>query len=526
MDTVLGQAVMCAYAIPSEWGNGAMVAAGLSILQAIIDAIRPPSTSPADYSTAQALADLGGKIHDELVAQKAEGDLETVQGWQQDVKDAMLTTPGYAPTGAAAFLARDFNDTFARLTDTVEGSEERVKSLGTYFMARTTYHSLCSTWLRKLLEADSQNVPGCATPYQEIHTRYRTSLSAAPAYAGAAVAALDDVYLHARERADAAAAAAGSASRHTERTARLRSDQAKAHVRYASSRDALHFRGFLHAYRLTTTTLANAPADLEASPPVPTGTGEAATPTLGLRRPGTVRFLYETDPGGRIDVTADSPTSPGGLAVQDEGSAEPGLYYRFGGEADTLDGAITARLHDSGGLPAADKALAAAYEVVYGAGAYAVDSTAPRPDRYTSLLVPVPAGTPPLGSTVYAVLYSVGPPPGARGIADEDGYRQVYADAFAAVADWNSRYPAIESVRLTLVATGPSAASRAQAAGLVIDAAVAALQAFPLLATLTLLLPTDGDGSGDVRTAFDTAAQARTLTLTPQGFDAPTTSSP
>ncbi len=518
LDTVLGQAVVCAYAIPEA---GAVVAAGLSALQAVLDAVRPTATPPANYSTAQALADLGQKISEELLAQGAKDERHVIQGWQLDVRTAHQTSPGRVVDAAGDFLTgHDFNTTFSTLTDTEPGSEERVKSLGTHFMARTTYHTLCMTWLQRLHEAPGQ---GAADVYRDIHTGYTDSLSDALAYTRDTVAALDDAQRHARERADAEANTVGDLyARNAAFTAELRSIRARAHVQFASTSEVASYRQFVELYDQTL-------AGLQSNPPPPaaqTGAGPAvAPPTLGPRRPGVARFLYETDPTGpSVGVVADSPVRPGGLATQNAGSNLTSIYYQFGGEH--LNGEFATQLAAAGQLQQANTDLAITiYDAHYGAGAYAADSTASPPprDKLTSLLVPLSNGTPPVGDWVYAVLYSVGPQLGATGIDDPDGYRQIYADAFAAVADWNTRRTAIENVRLTLLSTGAFAGTSggpallAQAAGLVIDAAAAALQADPLLATLTFLVHTD-DG-----TAFDTAARARNVTTTGQGFDVPLT---
>ena len=531
LDTVLGQAVVCAYAIPVV---GAGVAAGLSALQAVLDATRPTHTSPSDYSPAQALADLGQKISHELDEQQAKNELYVIQGWQLGVRDALETSPGLVVDAAKDFLRKqDFNTTFSALKDTKPGSEDRVKSLGTYFMARTTYHTLCMTWLHNLDGAPHDQM-NWADVYRDIHARYTDSLSDALAYARDTVAMLDDAQRHARERADAKAAAVGGPYvRNAAFTAELRSIRAQSHVQLASVSEVADYLQFLDLYDQTSAALkSNPPPPQTSAGPVQVGPGAAAQPTLGPQPPGVARFLYETDAnGGWVNVVADSPVAPGGLATQNAGSNLATIYYRFGGAP--INGEFATQLAAAGQLAQANADLATAYDAHFGAGAHAADSTAspPRQDRLTSLLVPLSPATPPVGDSVYAVLYSVGPQLGAKGIEDEDGYRQIYADAFAAVADWNAQYPAIDNVRLTLLSTGAFAgtsggpALRAQAAGLVIDAAVAALKAHPLLATLRFLVNTNDAAAraagGAERTAFDTAARDRKITTFRQGFDVP-----
>lgn len=529
LDTVLGQAVVCAYAIPDE---GAAVAAGVSLLQVVLDAIRPTATPPSDYSTAQALADLAQKIHDDLLAQAAGADLHTIGGWQLDVRTARETSASRVVRAADTFLTdHDVNKTFASLADTAPGSADRVKSLGTYFMARTTYHTLCSTWLHQLIDVQDRAAGQQPTPadvYRDIHTGYTDSLTDALGYARDSVAALDDAYQHARERAEAKRDAEGAPyARNAAFTAELRGIRAAAHTQFATTTDVADYRQFIELYDQTLAALtANPP------PQAPQGRGTVTTPStaLGPRPPGVARFLHESGPsGGWVDVVADSPVAPGGLATQNAGSNLASIYYRFGGAP--INGAFAAQLAAAGQLQQADADLATAYDARYGAGSHQADSTAspPRQDRLTTLLVPLSNGTPPVGDTVYAVLYSVGPQLGATGIDDPDGYRQIYADAFAEIADWNTRHPAIENVRLTLLSTGAFAggsggpALRAQAAGLVIDAAVAAVQANPTLATLQFLVNTNDAAGGVERIAFDTAARTRGITPTAQGFDVPLT---
>ncbi|MGE3289366.1 MAG: hypothetical protein AB7I38_15645 [Dehalococcoidia bacterium] len=196
---------------------------------------------------------------------------------------------------------------------------------------------------------------------------------------------------------------------------------------------------------------------------------------LGARPPGVARFLYETtSTGDWVGVVEDSPVSSGGLASQNAGSNLSGLYYRFGGAP--INGAFKTALDAAGQSRQASADLAKAYDAHFGAGAFAADTKTLPQDRLTSLLVPLTPGVHPIRRSVHAVLYSVGPRLRGNGVEDEPGYRQIYADGFAAIAGRNSgRNASIENLRLALPSTGVFAgtsdpqeldALRAQAAGL------------------------------------------------------------
>lgn len=543
-DGLLGQATVVSYAVP---GVGALLASGFSIAQALYDAARPGAAVQSDYTAAQAIADLGQRIHDELYAQKATDELETVQGWQQDIVDTDHDTRKLAtthPVGSLEedvktfFTVRDFNKTFARITDTDPGSEERVRSLRAHFSARTTFHSLCMAKLSYLSRAYGLDpITGWAAVDSVARDRLEQSLHDAPAYARDTVTVLDDTYRHAAERARATAASqTDQLSRNAAFTAALRAGAQAAHLRYAARKDVAAYLGFLQLYDQTVANLAAAPpvpATATTTPPTgQTSTTTSGGVTLGPRPVGVARFLYETSATrGSVDVLADSPVVSGGLATQNAGSTLHPIYYQFGGEG--LNGQFAQELADAGLLGSANKALAKAYDADtrYGRGAWKADSTpaSPRRDRLTSLLVPVAPDTPPVGASVLAVVYSVGPQLGAKGIEDEAGYRQIYADAFAAIADWNQRWPRqIQNFRVTMLSTGIDSgtsdptALRAQSARLIVDAAVASIAAAPKwLGTLSVLVNTDDAAGGAERLAFDTAARDRKLVTTLQGFDVP-----
>lgn len=548
-DGLLGQATVVSYAIP---GVGPLLASGFSIAQAIYDAARPGEAVPSDYSTAQAIADLGQRVHDELYAMKKTAQLETVLGWQQDIVNTDHDTGKVATTHPIGSLeeetktfytVRDFNHTFAEITDTDAGSEERVRSLLAHFTARTAFHSLCMAKLRYLAKAYGLNPDTGWTSVDSVaRDQLDQSLHDAPIYARATVATLDDTYRHAAERAQAAAASQTDApTRNAAFTEAMRASADTAHLRYASRRDVTSFLQFLQLYDQAAATLAAAPSIPDTGTPTPqagqttTTTTSGGTPvttaTLGPRPVGVVRFLYERDAKRSwVDVVADSPVASGGLATQNAGSTLHSIYYQFGG--DPINGLFATQLAAAGQLGSANKTLVKAYDAHYKAvGAWTADSTpkSPRQDRLTSFLVPIPPDTPPIGKSVLAVLYSVGPQLGAKGIEDEPAYQQIYADAFAAIADWNQRWSRqIENFRVTMLSTGIFGGTsdrtllRAQAARLIVDAAVAAVNAAPQwLGTLTVLVNTNDAAGGVERIAFDSAAAGRKLVTTPQGFDVP-----
>jgi hypothetical protein len=236
--------------------------------------------------------------------------------------------------------------------------------------------------------------------------------------------------------------------------------------------------GILQAF---SSTLARLRAHPVTAPAVAPDAGRS----LGLRRPGTLRVLYETSPSGdHLPVLGDSPVSVGGTAAQYAGPAITPAGTLFGG-------AVGTELDHAGQLGSATAAARAAA-------------------TGDPLLVPLSPGAPPVGAQVFAILYTVLP------AADDAAVQKVYEQALAAVSDWNATKTgtyAIANVRLVL--PDPTKA------GPVLAAAVAAAKADPALAALTLLVGTSDLQGGTERKAFDAAAAARGLTVTGEGFDLP-----
>jgi len=258
---------------------------------------------------------------------------------------------------------------------------------------------------------------------------------------------------------------------------------------------------------------------------------------LGPRQSGTARFLYESAPnGGWVDVLSDSSVVSGWIATQNAGSSDASIYYRVAGAG--VNGVFASALNQAGLLAGVNSDLAAAYDTKFGAGRFATDTaTAPVPVPLTSLMVPVDQ-QPPVGQHVAAMVYSVGPKLSGS-VTDPAGYRQIYADAFAAIAHWNASLPPIAGFRITLLSAGLYAGSssgqdapaqaaaldtlRLQVAGLIVEATVAALAATPALADLVILVNTNDSATmaGPERVAFDSVALARGATPSREGFDLP-----
>lgn len=537
MDTVLSQAMVCAYAVPVVGGG---VAAVFSMLQAASHAI--PSDGPTTgWSAAQAIADLGQKMHDELQAVEDDELLAAARGWQLDLTTAGESTPGYAIIGAHDFLAdHDFSNTFGKFFKAEEDTDHRVQLLDNYFLARTTYHGLCTAWLDRL-EAGRKFDPVTTAVYtEEIHTRYRRSLTEALDYVRGTVEKLDAATQNARQQAEAKATAAASGqifaeyARNYALAQELRRIRYDDHLRFAPPSVVESYRQLVLLYDTTfagltaATAVTNSVTTAGATAGVQAGDG-AAVATLGPRQPGTARFLYESDPGGGwVNVVGDSPVAVGSIVAQNAGSTLHDIYYEVGGEF--LNGTFATQITaaDPTLLGRVNADLKDAYNARYN-GAYDTDAAGrpPPQDRLTSFLIMLDPGVPPIGKRVLGMLYSVGPQLGAKGIEDEAAYKQIYTDGLTAIADWNTSNATIENLRVALLSTGAFGGSsdgptlRAQAAGLVIDAAVAAMKARPEIGSLQLLINTNDTTTtqGPERIAFDTAAKARKITTFAQGFD-------
>ena len=112
---------------------------------------------------------------------------------------------------------------------------------------------------------------------------------------------------------------------------------------------------------------------------------------------------------------------------------------------------------------------------------------------------------------------------------DPNQYRQIYVDAFSAVASANKNAGAgkqIDAIRLTMLSTGiyagtdPLAIAR-EAAGLILDAVEAAAQltdAASLPLTMLINNTTNGNYPNKEKDAFTQAARARNITVTASGF--------
>jgi hypothetical protein len=144
-DIVLNQAIVCAYAVPVA---GAAIAAGLSIVQAIIDALRPKDVDPPAYTVARAISDLGDQISRQLHDLTDRQDIAKVAGWQDDLSSLVRTNADLrnfdaaaAKAAASAFAGdQDYNAVFAALSaPSVKTPGEQVASLaGTWPPAPST----------------------------------------------------------------------------------------------------------------------------------------------------------------------------------------------------------------------------------------------------------------------------------------------------------------------------------------------------------------------------------------------------
>ncbi len=253
--------------------------------------------------------------------------------------------------------------------------------------------------------------------------------------------------------------------------------------------------------------------------------GPAQGGSLGPRLPKTARFLFETSAtGGWVDVVANPTVAPGYVATQNAGSAKPRLYYEIGGLG--VNGTFSTQLTAAGQLASAQAAITTAYDAEYGAGSFAADGAAnpTRQDRLTSFLIPLSPAAP-VEDRIVAMVYSAAPELGGT-IVDTAAYQQIYADALDAIAAWNTKHPTIENFRVVMLGTGinagtPSPALNQQAAGLIVDAVIAALKAKPSLQTLNILVNTNDTvgGGATERDAFTAAAKAKGVTPTRAGFD-------
>ncbi len=240
-----------------------------------------------------------------------------------------------------------------------------------------------------------------------------------------------------------------------------------------------------------------------------------------------VEIRFESDRGGYVPVLSDSQVVPTGkLASQNAGSTNPGIYYQVGGGG--VNGLFASAL-GAGATEVVNAALVAAYDERFGASAWQRDASGRGGSPLTSFFVPVdPAHCAAAGSRIAAVLYSVGPQLGPQGITDEVRYRDIYEDAFTAVARANATGAGVAAARITMLSTGIYA-TRVEdpdllfdtSAALIVDAIeVAAAKAgadFP--STVLVNASIDPSGGGKEVDSFTNAARARGLQVTSAGFD-------
>ncbi len=548
LDTVLSQAVVCAYAIP---GAGAFIAAGFSIVQAVYDAFGKDHPPP-QYSTAQAIADLGEEIAKEIGDQETDDRLTTVQSWQLTIKATnqdIIDWPQVDKSnqkevdGAYSqidnFVSTVSDDAYNEIFSWFENKKDQddiVQSLPIYFMARTAYHSQCLAMLQYSAVMDGKGGEQWMQGDIRVRSRFEASLKDGVKKTQSIVANLDDAFQHSEARALKKATADhpdDARARNMAFAKELRRLRAAAGLGYTSFEQVKQFQTFIAAYQATTHGLNKHPH--EASPaPAPANTGkkrQLVPGSLGTKAANMARFLYETTATTWVDVVADSPVVKGSLATQNAGSTNPGIYYQVDGGF--LNGAFKSKLTQAGQIQAVNKALKTAYDTKYGAGSFAADAAAssPRQDRLTSLIIPLTPGAPPVGNHVYAMVYSVGPMLGASGITDTQGYKQIYLDALTGIAAWNKQHPpaAIQNFRITMLSTNAYAGTgnketlRQQAAGLIIDAVKEAMQADSSLQSLQILINTNDSQASSERDAFDAAAKSKGLNPIGEGFDVPLT---
>ncbi len=265
---------------------------------------------------------------------------------------------------------------------------------------------------------------------------------------------------------------------------------------------------------------------------------------LGPRQPKTARFLYETASNGDwVKVLDNTTLGPGLLVSQNAGSAKTGIYYmvddggtgNIGGLNQIFEGLV------AGQSPPVNQTIAGAYDAKWGSGSYATDSAAnpTRQDRLTSFLVPLSVVPGSIGDNVLGMMYSAAPDLSATGLTDPKTYGDVYSDALAEIAAWNSKHPKAPIVyfRVTMLSTSINAGAFAGAAlnqsvaEIIIQRVVDALAADAALATPVLqnlvILINNSDKRGSVeRTAFDAAAaKVKGVVRAKDGFDVTITGS-
>lgn len=546
---VLQQAQVVAYAIPVV---GAGIAAVMSAVEALETAFG--TVDGKDWDQAKAIQDVATEVLDAIGDLSFAEDVKAVNGWTDIQVQIEPFIKKWTPSdGASQPLAQEtalltdktpfgvFDDLKGTNPPTSDPSQDQVKHLAAYLTARTAYHGWHTSVLRYLATACGQDPDTDWTRvHSDVRTSYETSLQQADDYVSYVVDYLAKQSSTLITRCEAAAGAQPDARSHnstfTTTYRKLRDD---AHLDLVSADDIATYVKTRDLMRSSLANLKTLPPDPARNPRLggtttptdppagnptnpPAGNPTPAAPALGPRPAKSVRVLFEPAPkaGGYVPVLANSAVCRGTLVSQNAGALQAPIYYQVGGG--TLNQAFRDALATAGVLSGVNTDLATAYDAKYGAGAFAADSAhPPSPPRLTSLLVAVDNSNPPIGSDVVGMVYSVGPVLSSAGITDPAGYTAIYADAFAAIDAWNTdttKTP-IAAFRVTLLSTGAYAggaagpALDATAAGLVLDAAVAAFAAHPSLANLTLVC----DPSHAA--AFTTAAAAHGVTATAAGFD-------
>ena len=560
VDVWLSQATVVAYAIPAV---GPVLAAIASITQALHDAYGK-SDVPPRYTTRQAIADLGTKIQELLEKQSHDQLMSVINGWELAVTNMKKETDdwvdqpdrdlnSFVDDRLADFEENlDFDTAIASFSNE-DKSEERVKSLDTYFKMRTAYHAVLQAkleWVARIYNVpDIKGSDGTVSKaawctlggdfVNPIREGLLKSLSDSADYADATVTMLEKAYKDLDDfNENTVAKAKNPLERNKLITKKMRALNASAHLQYADEDQVKRYRTFLKVYAATLKGLKESPttndwkhlktSDSGNQPSA--GQKKPSGNKLGTRQTNTVRFMYESDAnGGWVKVLSNSAISPGHLVSQDAGSNDSGIYYQIAGG--TINQQFATELDDAGLKSAANKDLIRQYNQKYN-NEYDQDSNNARQDRLTSFLVALDNDSIQGGSDVVAMMYSVGPKLGNTGITDESAYKQIYLDAFAAIDTFNQKalnnnFGPIVNFRVALLSTSAYAGFsdpvklKAQAAGLVADAAIASLTAFPSLKDLTILINSNENMGGAERVAFETTAAKRGVTPCDDGFDLP-----
>ncbi len=559
VDVWLSQATMVAFAIPTV---GPALAAVASISKALYDAYGK-SEQPPRYTTRQAIADLGTKIQQLLEKQAHDKLMSVINGWElavtsmkketddwTDQPDKDLNT--FVDDRLADFEENLDFDTAIGSFSNDDKSEERVKSLDTYFKMRTAYHAVLQAkleWVARIfnvpdLKDDKGNVTEAAwctiggdfvNPIRENLVK---SLSDSADYADATITMLENAYKDlANFNETSVAKEKDPLKRNKLITKKMRALNASAHLQYADEDQVKRYRTFLNIYAVTLKGLKESPTTNDwkhlrndASNQPSGGQKKNTGVKLGPRQAGTIRFMYESDAnGGWVKVLSNSTVSPGHLVSQDAGSNDSSMYYQISGG--TLNQEFATELDAAGLKSNANKDLIAQYNKKYN-NEYDQDAKSARQDRLTSFLVMLDSDSITGGSDVVAMMYSVGPKLGSKGIENELVYKQIYLDTFAAIDNYNRKalkvnFGPIKNFRVTLLSTNAYAGSsdptklNAQAAGLVVDAALASMTKYPSLKDLTILINSNETKGGAERVAFETVAKNRGVTPCDDGFDLP-----